>query len=288
MLGNGTMPAIDHHTQSAGPMITGPTITGPMITGPMITGPAPGDDPRLDRLTRNAHDDQWRPDTAIDWDRPVVRPRILSGRFYGALVSQLYHGEIATMAVCRNLLKRIPDRPARAFLATQYADEARHADVYERYLGRLGHKAAMDDGLLIALEGGLSWRGGINGLVVAYQILLESEALGIQQLLAERLPCPLFRQINSRIARDEARHIAFGKIYLNHRLTALPQDERFAIYRWVKALWRDCARATEGRYGRLGRRALGLRELTLDARWCARREMLRGIGLIAPGETPPD
>ena len=255
---------------------------------PTGAGADPDVDPRLARLTGKALDDQWRPDDAIDWDRPVVRPRIMPGRFYGALVSQLFYGEIATQAVCRNLLDQIPDLPARRFLETQLADEARHAAVYDRYLGRLGHKSDMDDALLVALEGGLAWRGSVYGLVVAYHVLLEGEALTVQQLLANHLPCPLFRQINSRIARDEARHVAFGKLYLNRHLAALPQEERFAILLWVKRLWLDCARATESRYGRLGRLALGLSPQSLESRWLERQDMLYEIGLIAPGEAPPN
>ena len=41
-------------------------------------------------------------------------------------------------------------------------------------------------------------------------------------------------------------------------------------------------------YGRLVRSALGLSRPSLEVRWRARRDMLREIGLIAAGETPPD
>lgn len=245
-------------------------------------------DQRLIRLAHSAEAAQWEPETAIDWSLPVVRPPILSAKFFSAMVSQLFYGEIATQEVCRHLLEQLPDPMARRYLRTQLDDEARHARVYDRYLARLGHKAAMDDALMVALEGGLAWRGSYHGLIVAYQVVLESEALEIQQLLAERLPCPLLRRINARIARDEARHVAFGKIYLDPRLPRLERAERFEIYRWVKSLWLDCAAATEGRYGRLGRLALGLPKASLAERWAERAAMLRNIGLVAPDEALPD
>ena len=131
---------------------------------------------------------------------------------------------------------------------------------------------------------GLAWRGSYHAPVVAFHIVLEGEALDLLQACSKRFPCPLFRQINRRVSHDEARHIAFGKLFLRNRVRSLPLEERLEIYRWVRSLWRDCAAATRARYGLFGRFALRTGPAALEARWQRQSAALEEIGLIGPGE----
>ena len=100
-------------------------------------------------------------------------------------------------------------------------------------------------------------------------------------------PCRLFGQVNGRIWRDEARHVAFGRIYLRDKLAALPFDERVAIYRWVKELWHECARANSGCRPTPGSAIMRLGRDRLNARWLMRHRALIEVGLISDDDALP-
>ena len=213
-----------------------------------------------------------------------MRPWWLPARHYVTVVSQLYHAERATLEMCARLAGELPEADAKQFLHTQMADETRHITAYAAYLARLGDIAPVDEAIATALEGARAWRGSPLGTITAFHIVLEGEAVRLQNALAELFPCSLLRQINSRITRDEARHVAFGKIYLRDRLSILARDDRLAIYRWVKELWQLCARAnTDGRRGR-GVAIIQLGNRQLEERWLIQRCALIDIGLISPAE----
>ena len=238
---------------------------------------------RLVALSRNAVSRQWSLETAIDWRERVVPPWWLPRKTFVAIISQLYHAEVATMRMCRRLQSELPEPAAKRFLEIQCVDEQRHVEAYRAYLERLGEISPINEAVATALEGGLAWSGSYHGAVVAFNVVLEGEAVQLQQELSEMFSCPLFRQINARISHDEARHVAFGKIYLHDKLGALPFDERIAVYRWVKGLWHVCADANNGcriessAIIRLGRRRL-------EERWLKHRQTLIDIGLISREE----
>ena len=199
------------------------------------------------------------------------------------MVSQLYHAEVAAMRMCRRLQHELPEPEAKRFLETQRIDELRHVEAYRAYLERLGDIAPINEAMATALEGGLAWTGSYHGATVAFHIVLEGEAVKLQQELSAMFPCPLFRQINARVALDEARHVAFGKIYLPDKLKALPWDERLAIYRWVKELWHVCADANHGCRG-AGSAIIRPGRHRLEERWLKRRQTLIDSGLISRRE----
>ena len=244
--------------------------------------PAPSPRAGLDRLIACAGADQWAAEAAIDWNLAVRPPRLMPRRTYIAMVSQLYHAERATAEGCRRLLVALPDPAARRFVALQAAEEVRHATVYRAYLARLGDTAPIDPAVARAFDGALAWRGPWQGLVVAFNLVLEGEALALQRELIDLFPCPLFRALNRRIARDEARHVAFGRLYLCGRLAALPAEQRYEIYRWVRALWRECALARRG--GGPGAAFIRIGRRRIEDRWASRARALEAVGLIGPGE----
>lgn len=249
---------------------------------------------RIAALNRKALRGQWSLDAAIDWRQGVTRPWWLPRKTYVAMVSQLYHAELATQKMCRRLHAELPESEAKRFLRGQSTDEARHAEAYRIYLERLGDIAPINEAVEAALEGGFAWAGSVYGPLVAFNVVLEGEALRLQRELSEMFPCPLLGQINERIARDEARHVAFGKIYLRDKLALLPFDERLAIYLWVKRLWHVCTSVNAGRRGpaastliRLGRRRLGERWLEqhqtlIDVGLLTRPEAARAVAAMAP------
>jgi hypothetical protein len=235
---------------------------------------------RLEALAANGRDQQWTVDRDIDWTQNVVRPKGLLRRFHGALISQFRHGELATVRVCRRLLNHVTDPHVRDLLVQQIADEERHARVYERYMACLGDDAPVDPSMAEAVERAFEWRGSPLGLVVAFHVLLEGEALRSLQALAEELPCPLFGQINARIRRDEARHVAFGKVYLHEQLETLDFEERMAIYRFVKSLWDDCTAGTLSRFHIPGFVTQALRRRWVVDGWAQHSRALADIGLL--------
>ena len=138
----------------------------------------------------------------------------------------------------------------------------------------------MDAALATALERAMAWLGSYHGLIVAFHILLEGEALRLQQDLVKWFPCPLLAQINRKISRDEARHLAFGKILLQNEVGDLDADERMAIYLRVKAMWGECSRAAIQRFAKPGALAKSVAHYRLGRRWARAVRTFEEIGLV--------
>ena len=219
---------------------------------------------------------------AIDWDTPIKPPAWMTRRAYITAISQLYYGELATTEMCRRLLATLDDPAATAFIRTQIADEERHTAFYERYLRRAGAIGDIEEGVAMAYRGALAWHGSHHGSIVAFHLVMEGEGLRLQNLYSNWFPCPLFAQMNAAIARDEARHVAFGKIYLRATLDELSREERVAIFRWIRTLWFDCADAIRTEMPQAVKLLLGRK--WLDERWRQQARALVGIGLIGKDE----
>lgn len=237
-------------------------------------------DHRLKHLSENSISSQWNVDTDIDWSMNIKRPSWLLGRFHGALISQFKFGELATIKVCQSLLKNISDPSIRSLLKQQIADEERHAHVYDRYLHRIGDDAPYDQAMSESVNRILQWQGSHLGIITAVHIVLEGEALRTLQDLADDIPCPLFSQINTRISRDEARHVAFGKVYLRAHLSTLSLDERIAVFRFVRNIWTDCTSNILSDFKIPGFVSNRLRKRWVDAGWTRHCRSMVDIGLL--------
>jgi hypothetical protein len=238
-------------------------------------------DTSLDRLTAKALASQWTPER-IAWTTEPVLPERLPASIYVDMVSQLYYAELAALEVLERLHRELPD--ARAFLATQIADEQRHAAVYRRYLERIGDLAPIDPGLAAIFEYSRGSQMPAFAQVVALNIVMEHEALAQQQKRIDTLPCPLFAEINRAIISDESRHAGFGVIYLTQALPQASEADRAAVTAWVKHMWTMWCDANEGRYATSGAEVLRLERTHLGERWALMARRLAKLGLATEQE----
>lgn len=235
---------------------------------------------RLNSLIGIAFQGQWSPQEKIDWDKEIVIPENIDNKTYIDMVSQLYYAEEATIQIIASLLKLVPDTQAKQYLCTQAVDEARHQQVYGNYLKKLGDIAPINESLKIVLENGLSGTFGYQGSIIALNVVMEGEALNQQKKRITTLPCPLFKEINSTIVNDEARHAAFGRVYMREKLVTMPKDKKYEIYKWIRDLWQLWSNANSGRYLLDGADVLRTDNSELDIRWMEQRKLLKSIGLI--------
>lgn len=246
---------------------------------PVNSAPAGTHLSAIEALTARGAAATWDADTAIDWSVCPKRPMLVPPSIYRSLVSQLYHGERATMAMCDATQRAIPDAAARAFVAQQAADESRHATAYARYLDALGGVAPIDRAVEAAFGKALAWDGPWQGLVIAANVILESETVRLLQHSPNIFSCPLLRDINALVARDEARHLAFGRLYLTPHIAELSDAERVRIYDWLYEMWHDCVYAWRFPVSLL----TWVNRPALARLWQRHQRALAEIGLIARG-----
>ena len=234
-------------------------------------------------LVDKAAKQAWSATRDIDWHVPPQRPWWLPRRNHVILTSQFLHGEQVARSACETLLPLLPEGPFRQALETQIADEARHVEAHARYLSRIGDIAPPRPLLVQALGHIQDWQGCAIGLVLATHVVLESEALAIQQELARDFPCPIMHQISRFSARDESRHIALGRVLLRAAaLPAQPFEVRLKLHRQLRRLWRDCAAAAKADHGWAFARAAP--EGRLETGWRRLQARFRRVGLIGAGE----
>lgn len=215
----------------------------------------------------------------LDWWTPIVVPAGVRTDVYVDMVSQLFWAEQVALDALARMTVELPEREARAFLATQVTDEDRHAQVYRGYLERLGDVRPLDPGLGQVFDEATAWDGPAWGRVAALNVLMEHEALHQQHHRIANLPCPLFKQINTRIASDESRHAGFGVLYLEHVVPRASAADKADVMAWLGRLWALWRAANQGRYQADGEHVLRLDASELEQRGRRVAATLASLGL---------
>ena len=133
------------------------------------------------------------------------------------MLSQFLHGEQGALLATAKIVQCAPDEESKWYAANQVADEARHVEVYHRYLTeKLGRSFEVNPHLQTLLDEIISdprWDMTYLGM----QIMVEGLALAAFGLMKLQMPDePLIQEITMRIMGDESRHVAFGVLALEN------------------------------------------------------------------------
>ncbi|KNE83516.1 MULTISPECIES: ferritin-like domain-containing protein [Streptomyces] len=206
-------------------------------------------------LEVDPYDPLGTPDEALalhgtrHWSRMTERDKGELRRHYSSWqFSQFLHGEQGAMICAARIVESVPDLDAKFYSATQTMDEARHAEIYGRFLHeKIGMLYPINDNLQALLGDTLRdsrWDMPYLGM----QVLIEGLALAAFGMIRDTTDKPLPKQILAYVMQDEARHVAFGRMALRdyyRQLTdaELREREEFVIEGCY--LMRDRLRGTE-------------------------------------------
>jgi hypothetical protein len=199
----------------------------------------------LMRLYEKGKQLQWNAATDIDWSIDVDPERVraqdsdasdailnppekldlatrrrLNHHFNAWMLSQFMHGEQGALLATAEIVNTVPWIEAKFYAANQVADEARHVEVYRRYLTeKLGVSYPINAHLRTLLNqiiGESRW----DMIYLGMQIMVEGLALAAFGLMKfTQADEPLIQQITAAVMRDEARHVAFGVLSLQDLYT---------------------------------------------------------------------
>jgi hypothetical protein len=202
-------------------------------------------------LYQRGKDKQWDAAKRIEWDIPVDPFNVmgtpdeycpiygspqweilnererkeLNHHLSGWLFSQFLHGEQGALTVAARIVESVPDMDSKFYAATQTMDEARHVELYSRFMReKVGLYYPMNPDLASLLGDALSdsrWDFPYLGM----QVLIEGLALaafGVHRDIAQN---PLVKQLLAYVMQDEARHVAFGRLALRDYYAGLTSAE---------------------------------------------------------------
>jgi hypothetical protein len=133
---------------------------------------------------------------------------------FKAQLSQFMHGEQGAMMVAAKIVETVPWIDAKYYAATQTMDEARHTEVFAKYLHlKLGEAHSMSPFLEAQIDALISdsrWDIAYLGM----QIVIESLALAAFGSMLRSTEEPLLKKLLRYVMSDEARHVAFGVLSL--------------------------------------------------------------------------
>jgi hypothetical protein len=140
-------------------------------------------------------------------------------------LSQFMHGEQGALLCTAKIVETVPWIDAKYYASTQVMDEARHVEVFARYLDEkmLGHYA-IDPHLALLLDDIIAddrWDITYLGM----QIMVEGLALAAFSLAQAITQEPLLKQLLRYVMSDEARHVAFGVLSLKELYEGLSHAE---------------------------------------------------------------
>ena len=142
-----------------------------------------------------------------------------------AQLSQFMHGEQGAMLVAAKIVETVPWIDAKYYAATQTMDEARHTEVFAKYLHtKLGEAYPMSPFLeaqITALIEDSRWDIAYLGM----QIVIESLALAAFGGMLRSVEEPLLKKLLRYVLADEARHVAFGVLSLSEYYADLTEAE---------------------------------------------------------------
>jgi hypothetical protein len=215
----------------------------------------------LMRLYEKGKTLQWNATTDIDWSVDVDPERVrlentealdailnppqkleraqrsqMNHHMNAWMLSQFMHGEQGALLATAQIVNTVPWIEAKFYAANQVADEARHVEVYRRYLTeKLGLSYPVNAHLHTLLDQ-IIRESRWDMIYLGMQIMVEGLALAAFGLMRfTQADEPLIQQITHYVMRDEARHVAFGVLSLEDLYTKqlsageLREREEFVI-----------------------------------------------------------
>ena len=229
---------------------------------------------RLLNLYEKGKDKQWNAQTRIDWsidldpgspeNAPDEQIAIYGSDIWEALDeagrkelrhhmvswlnSQFLHGEQGALICSAKIVQTVPDIDSKFYAATQVMDEARHVEMYSKYLREKIELAYPINKSLQALLDQVIADERWDMTYLGMQVIIEGLALAAFALIRDYSQEPLAKAINTYVMQDEARHVAFGRLALKDyypELTQAERDEREEFVVEASYLMRDRIRGVE-------------------------------------------
>src|SRR3954453_9828562 len=202
--------------------------------------------PALGKLYEKAKKAQWNAQTDLPWDTNVdqeevaINNAIQAGGFgqgvdlsgtslekwgdkewlnFGVesqnwTLSQFMHGEQGALLCTAKIVETVPWIDAKYYASTQVMDEARHVEVFAKYLDeKLSGHYPINAHLQLLLDDIIAdsrW----DMTYLGRQIMVEGLALAAFGFITQMTTEPLLKQLLKNVMADEARHVAFGVLSL--------------------------------------------------------------------------
>lgn len=213
--------------------------------------------PGLRKLYEKAKTGQWNGSTDLPWDtdvdieKTITEDQALIGTGVDASVysgtpvakwgdkewlefgiegrnwtlSQFLHGEQGALICTAKITETVPWYDAKLYASTQVVDEARHVEVFARYLQeKLGGEYQVNAHLRLLLDDIINdsrWDMTYLGM----QVMVEGLALAAFGFMHQITNEPLLKQLLRYVMSDEARHVAFGVISLKEAYEGMSDVE---------------------------------------------------------------
>ncbi|MGE5290165.1 MAG: ferritin-like domain-containing protein [Micromonosporaceae bacterium] len=161
------------------------------------------------------------------WEKMTEAERDEFGRHQGSwLFSQFLHGEQGALTVAARIVESVPDLDSKFYASTQVMDEARHVELYNRFIqDKIGMFYPVNQDLARLLESALT-DGRWDMPYLGMQVLIEGLALAAFGVYRDLSTNPLVKQLLAYVMQDEARHVAFGRLALRDYYAGLTEAER--------------------------------------------------------------
>ncbi len=214
--------------------------------------------PKLNRLYEKAKSSMWNAETDLDWsievdqeevvrNNAIANPAGLNGgvdmtgtpfekwgdkewlqlgvESQNWTLSQFLHGEQGALVCTARIVESVPWIDAKFYAATQVMDEARHVEVFGKYLEtKLSGHYPVNAHLKLLLDDIIRdsrWDMTYLGM----QIMVEGLALAAFGFIHQLTTEPLLKKMLRLVMSDEARHVAFGVLSLQDYYQGLTTAE---------------------------------------------------------------
>jgi hypothetical protein len=215
--------------------------------------------PALNKLYEKAKTSQWNGETDLDWSINVDPEKVINemqgsnaaGPFQWIVehpesplknfgdkewtelgveslnwrLSQFMHGEQGALICTAKIVETVPWIDAKYYASTQVMDEARHVEVFARYLqDKLTGYYPINAHLKMLLDDIVAdsrWDMTYLGM----QIMVEGLALAAFGFMYQLTDEPLLKKLLRYVMSDEARHVAFGVLSLKEYYAELSDVE---------------------------------------------------------------
>jgi hypothetical protein len=192
----------------------------------------------------------WNADVDIDWSREIdpSRPLVGSQRLdfdkipvlaklsdsqketftaesTAHLLSQFLHGEQGALMTAAALTHAVPDYEGKLYAAAQTMDEARHVEVYDRYIKKLAKVYPISPWLKETIDATLQADHWVK-IAIGMNMVVEGLALAAFHNMRKDTTCDLLRDLTENVLRDESRHVAFGNVYVGEAIASMHEDDR--------------------------------------------------------------